>query len=149
MTQGGQMSRVLVMTQADADDDTPGRRFGNLIREGRRRKGWTQEEVEEHSGVSRQTVIGWESGRAVNPKPTQVRAVCLALEIDPREAPVALGFFSREELGLPARHAVSDKTISEIVEQLDAPDLGDDEREELLDYIRWYRQRRARHHTAS
>src|SRR5262249_38297445 len=72
--------------------DGPGKALATLIRDARQAKGWRQEDLEIISGVSRQTIIQYESGRAVAPEPAKIRAVLLALDVDPREAPVALGY---------------------------------------------------------
>lgn len=130
------------MTQVRDTDDTPGRRFATLIRTARHAKSWTQEELGERSGVGRQTVIRWESGRAVNPDPEQVRAVCLALEIDPREAPIALGYFTRAEMGLPPRRTSQDKSIDEVIEILQDPSVPDEEKSSWISYLRYLREQR-------
>lgn len=79
----------------------PGHRFATLIKDARDQRGWTQEDLVNASGVSRQTIIRYESGKATNPQPAEVRAVCSALELDPREAVIALGYVTRAELELP------------------------------------------------
>jgi transcriptional regulator with XRE-family HTH domain len=128
-----------VMTQVRDTGDTPGRRFANLIRQARLKKGWTQEELGEQSQVGRQTIIRYESGRAVNPDPEQVRAVCLALGVDPREAPIALGFFSRAEMGLPPRRTSEDKSIDEVIDILQNPEVPDAEKMAWIQYLRYLR----------
>jgi transcriptional regulator with XRE-family HTH domain len=81
--------------------DSPGRRFATLIKDARKAKGLTQDDLSAASGVTRQTIIRYESGEASAPRSDQVRAVCSALGIDPRDATIALGFVTREELGFP------------------------------------------------
>jgi transcriptional regulator with XRE-family HTH domain len=130
------------MTQVRDTDDTPGRRFATLIRTARLKKGWTQEELGERSGAGRQTIIRYESGRAVNPDPEQVRAVCLALEIDPREAPIALGYFTRAEMGLQPRRTNRDKSIDEVIEILEDPDVPDAKKIEWIEYLRYLKAQR-------
>lgn len=131
------------MTQVRDIGDTPGRRFAALIKNARRAKGWTQETLAEQSDVDRQTIIRYESGRAVNPDPEQVRRVCLALDLDPREAPIALGYFTREEMGLPARPSTQDASIDEVIEILKDPEIPSSKKAEWVDYLRYLRDQRS------
>jgi ribosome-binding protein aMBF1 (putative translation factor) len=66
--------------------------FADLIVEARRHKGWDQETLAEQAGLSRTTISRWESGLASSPNPAQVRAVCAALDIDPKVAAQKLGY---------------------------------------------------------
>ncbi|MBA3489170.1 MAG: helix-turn-helix transcriptional regulator [Longispora sp.] len=90
------------MTADEAADD-PNLAFDVLIRDARLAKGWTQEELAVAAGVTRQLVNRYESGKSANPQSDETRRVCLALDIDPREVPIALGYVTREEMRLPPR----------------------------------------------
>jgi transcriptional regulator with XRE-family HTH domain len=79
--------------------DERGKAFAKLITEARHRKGWRQEDLVAATGISRRTLSRWEGGDAERPDPEQVRAVCLALGVDPREAAVALGYLTADEIG--------------------------------------------------
>lgn len=74
----------------------------------------TQEGLEAASDVSRQTIIRYESGTAVSPKASEVRAVCRALRIDPREAVIALGFVTRSEMDLPPLPPPLDPVVADV-----------------------------------
>lgn len=75
--------------------------FATLLKQTRRLRGMTQDDLIEASGVSRSTVLRWEKGTPGTIDVEQVRKLCAALKLDAREAVVALGFVTREELGLP------------------------------------------------
>jgi len=114
--------------------DTPGRRFAVLISDARSRAGMTQEQLVDVSGVTRQTIIRYESGRAVNPKPLDVRAVCLALGLHPREAAIALGYCTREEMGAATP---SDPTTDEVTTILQDTRIPDTDRQSWIQYLRY------------
>jgi transcriptional regulator with XRE-family HTH domain len=101
MTQTGSEEHVYLVVMPGSTNDTSGRLFARVIRDGRARLGWTQDDLIDESGVSRATILRWEAGGVRNPNPENVRAVCAALGLDVREAIVALGLATREELELP------------------------------------------------
>jgi transcriptional regulator with XRE-family HTH domain len=94
--------------------DGPGKGLATLIRDARARKGMRQDELADAAGISRQTIIQYESGKAVSPDAASVRAVLLVLDVDPREAPVALGYVTREEMGLPPKERLLDPLLEDI-----------------------------------
>jgi transcriptional regulator with XRE-family HTH domain len=118
-------------------DRTRGAAFAALIREARDRKRWTQDRLVEESGLSRSTILRWEGGQVVNPKPDELRAVCTALGINPRRAAVALGYLTDEDLEpstelrerLPA-------DLEEVIEILRDPRIPSVAKEALMGYLR-------------
>jgi transcriptional regulator with XRE-family HTH domain len=128
-----------------ANDNPRGEAFANLIREARRAKNWTQDKLVDESGVSRSTILRWESGDASRPDPDQVRAVCLALGIDPRRAAVALGYLTPEEIAPPGggtgRQSLSDEE-REILTILRDPQVPSAEKAPLVEYLRFLGERR-------
>lgn len=79
-------------------DTSRGEAFAALLVKARRDLGWTQDDLIFRSGVSRGTISRWEAGRASTPNPDHVRAVCAALGIDQRDALLALGYLTTDEL---------------------------------------------------
>lgn len=115
-----------------------GHDFAQLLRAGRKAKGWTQEDVIEEAGLSRSTYLRWEAGRVERPDPEQVRAVCRVLTIDPREAAVALGYLTREEIGLgPEPPRMFDATVEEVVRILQDPAVSEIEKREWVQYLKF------------
>lgn len=72
--------------------------FAHLIITARKARNWSQNTLATHSGTSRATIIRYESGEAVHPEPGQIRAVCAALDIDPKRALLALGYLTADDL---------------------------------------------------
>lgn len=114
--------------------------FAALIREGRRRLGLTQDALVERSGVSRSTILRWESGDASRPDSEQVRAVCQALGIDPRRAAVALGYLEPEDLNPPnePREPLA-PDLEEVVEMLQDPRIPTEQKTAWVRYLRYLR----------
>lgn len=100
-----------------------GNALATLIKEGRARLGMTQEDLEVASGVSRQTISRYESGKAANPRAEEARAVARVLQIDPRELPVALGYVTREEIGLPPAPPPLDPALGAAAKLLSSDDI--------------------------
>lgn len=120
---------------ADLAGDTPGRRFGRLIREARLRKGWTQDDVVARSDVSMPTLRRWEAGNAERPEPDLVRSVTRALDIDAREAPVALGYVTREEMGLPPEPPRQfDLNLEQLIAIFEDPEVPASVKEEVRQF---------------
>jgi transcriptional regulator with XRE-family HTH domain len=99
--------------------------------------------------VSRQTIIRYESGRAVAPRPEELRAVCGALDLDVRDAIVALGLATREELELPPpppRMAPPLQRAQRLLNDPKIPDAAKHDLEELIDTSIefWYRRQGVR-----
>lgn len=114
--------------------------FGELIADGRRRKGLTQEDLERITGISRSTLSRWERGQADRPEPEHVRAAAAALDIDPRRAAVALGYLSAEEAGFtsPTGPPV-DPEIEDVLQLL--PRIPASDRSQWIDYLRYLVER--------
>lgn len=61
-----------------------------------------------------------------------------ALGIDLREAAVALGYLTRDEVGLgPEPPRVFDATVEEVIEILQDPNVSDTEKFEWVQYLRY------------
>lgn len=126
------------MAGANGDTRSRGERFGHAIRAAREAKGWTQDDLVERSGISRATLLRWESGNAQNPDAENVRRVFIALGINPREAAVLLGYVTREEIALgPEPQRVFDKTTEEVIEILEDPSVPEVEKQEWARYLRF------------
>lgn len=94
--------------------------FANLIKEGRVRRGWRQEDLVAASGVSRRTLTRWEGGEADRPDLDQVRAVCIALGIRPIDAAIALGLLDPDEIdpAIQTPPPPADPRVNEIIDLL-------------------------------
>lgn len=113
-------------------------RLGRLIREAREDRGWTQTDLAEHSGVSRPTIQRYENAKTA-PEFDKVRAIVLALDVDPREIPVALGLVTREEMGLPPERVQArrfDATTEEILSLLEDDRVSAAERQAYRELLR-------------
>ncbi len=109
--------------------------FGDYIREGRRKKGLSQEELESQSAVSRSTLSRWERNQLADPPtPEHVRKVCAILGLDPIRAAVLLGYLKPEEVETTRPHLPPD--IEEMLAALQDPALSDQERAELRAYLK-------------
>lgn len=128
--------------------DTTGDRdvtFGALVRAARESKGMTQDDLAEATGISRTTISRWERGDGGRYEPDQVRVVFDALGIDIREAVVALGFATRDQLGLPpAPPRMFTATIEEVIQILEDPAVPEDQKREWVEYLRFRTQRERR-----
>lgn len=123
--------------------DERGKAFAKLITEARHKKGWRQEDLVAATGISRRTLSRWEGGDAERPDPDQVRAVCLALGVDPRLAAVALGYLSADEVGgaVPERQPLTPEE-EEVLEILRDPKVPSAAKEPLIDHLRFLRDQR-------
>lgn len=121
-----------------SDDYHP---FAQMIRDGRKARGWTQEDLIEASGVSPATVAryeGYKPGSRPHPEPENVRKIFNALGVDPREAAVVLGYLTRDEIGLgPTPPRVFDASVEEVISILQDPDVSDTEKVEWVEYLRF------------
>jgi transcriptional regulator with XRE-family HTH domain len=130
-------NRAAYGQRVPASNSTRGDAFGALIREGRQRKGWTQDRLVDESGVSRATITRWEAGDARRPDPEQVRAVCLALDIDPRRAAVALGYLSPDEAAPVVRDGTPlSAEETEILDILRNPEIPSRRKAALVELLR-------------
>jgi transcriptional regulator with XRE-family HTH domain len=118
--------------------DDRGKVFAKLLTDARHKRGWRQEDVVAATGVSRRTLSRWESGIAERLDPEKVRAVCLALGVDPREAAVALGFLTPDEVTAtaPQRPALSQEE-EEILAILRDPQVPSSEKGPLVEYLKF------------
>lgn len=117
--------------------------FAELIANGRRRKNWSQEDLETHSGVSRSTISRWERGLADKPEPEHVRAVCAALGVDPRRAAVSLGYLTSEEIA--GSTPLLDPAVEEVLDILQDPAVSEDEKTSWIGYLKYLRDKAHRH----
>ncbi len=119
------------------DADSAGS-FASLIVKGRQTKGWSQTELEEASGVSRSSISRYERGLTDTPEPEHVRALCAALNIDPRQAAVSLGYLTLDEVQpvkpLPPK-------MKEVLEILEDPTITDSDKQAWIDYLIYLKTR--------
>lgn len=115
--------------------------FANLIKAGRVRRGWRQEDLVAASGVSRRTLTRWEGGEADRPDLDQVRAVCIALGIRPIDAAIALGLLDADEIDQPPAPAPVDPRAEAIIDLLQDPDIPAAAKDALLTLVRQLRTR--------
>lgn len=114
-------------------EEVPGHRFATLIKNARIARSWTQEDLVDATGISRQTIIRYESGRAVLPRPTELRNVCTVLNIDIREALVAIGYITRDEMSLPTNRLPA--SLNQVHRILVDPNIPDGTKRDLEDLI--------------
>lgn len=62
------------------------------MREARTLRGWSQEELAERTGISKNTILRWENDQISDPDPLQVRRAAEALSVDIEDAFRALGW---------------------------------------------------------
>ena len=89
------------VTPAVGDIEDPRLRFARVVRDARKQRGWKQEDLAAHAGVSVPTIQRWETGKTGTPDPENARKVFHALGLDSRWIPVLLGYITAEEMGLP------------------------------------------------
>lgn len=128
------------------ETDDPGTDFGTWVRNARLAAGLTQDQVlaqaevmAEHDGepeLSKSTVIRWEGGKTVTARAENVRLFCRVTGADPREAVIALGYVTREELGLPAQPPAADPVLAEAAKLLANDDVSVAAKETLRTLIR-------------
>ena len=108
------------------------------LRRARTDAGWAKIAATEalaEVGIQQRTYFRWESGDIAKPDPREVRKVCLRLGLDVRDAAVALGILTREELELPPAPPPMPRTISNILYFLRAPQIPDPAKKQLLHHI--------------
>lgn len=96
------------------------RPLGDLIRDARLRRGWTQEELAARLGVKDSYISQWETGGRKWPK-GHVRAISEALGISQVEMAVAAGIIDRPEVMPPAPPDPETEELVRLVKGLDAP----------------------------
>ena len=102
--------------------------LGELIREARLRKGWTQEELASRLGVKDSYISQWETGGRKWPR-DHVRAIARVLGLSQVELAVAAGLIDRPEV-MPPRPAYQDERLRLLAERWD--ELSDPEKEMIL-----------------
>jgi len=115
-------------------DDT----FAMWLRRARIEAGWAKIAATEalaEVDINPRTYFRWESGDIVKPDPREVRKACLRLGLDVREAAVALGILTREELDLPPAPPPMPRTIRNILYFLRAPQVPEPAKRQLLQHI--------------
>lgn len=124
-------------------EDTPSRRLANLIRGARHRARLSQEELADEAGVGRATISRWEKGSETRfPQPDSIRKVVTVLGVDPREVVIALGYVTRDEMGLPPEPPrVIDPVLADVVDMLADPTVPARQKTDWADYLRWQYQR--------
>jgi DNA-binding XRE family transcriptional regulator len=125
--------------------------FAQLLRAARDHAGLTQEALAASVGVHRSTIVRWEGGDATLTDPSLVRAVCLKLGIDPREAAVALGYLTAEDLTpTDVQRQPLDPTLAAIVAKLRDPSVSEQDKQAAASYIAYlHSQARSRREAAS
>jgi transcriptional regulator with XRE-family HTH domain len=98
------------MAEGSLPGDDGDATFGEWLKPARADAGWTKStaiEAVAEVGVAERTFMHWESGSIAKPDPRAVRRACIRLGLDPRDAAVALGILTREELSLgPAQDPI-------------------------------------------
>lgn len=122
------------MAEPQTGDDT----FASWLRRARTDAGWGKMAATEalaEVGIRERTYFRWESGDIAKPDPAEIRKACLRLGIDPREAAVALGIVTREEMDLPPAPPPVPSTIRSVLQLLRADQVPDDAKKSLLRLI--------------
>lgn len=121
--------------------DAPLPDFADLIANARKAKNWSQDQLSTTSGVDRSTISRWERRLTDKPEPEHVRAVCLALDIDPRQAAVSLGYLTPDEIQplKPLPHRL--RTILDILQD---PRLTPDEIDHWVSYLQYLQAQKNR-----
>lgn len=112
-------------------DEAGVKQLGVLIKQARLARRWTQKDLAEESGVSIETIKRYENGKIREPEREPVRNIIRALNVDPREIPIALGLVTREEMGLPPTPTHRQPLVQRIIEALEDPDVTDRERDAI------------------
>jgi hypothetical protein len=114
---------------ATAGDDT----FARWLRRARVEAGWGKLQAVEalaEVGIKERAYFRWESGEISKPDPRQVRKACLRLKLDTREAAIALGIVTRDELDLPAP-APMEPVLADAARMLASDDIPQPSKENL------------------
>lgn len=128
------------VAQAGQDPPAAGDTFAMWLRGARIDAGWakiaaTEALAELKPPILERTYFRWESGDIASPNPAQVRRACLRLGLDPREAAVALGIVSRQELELPPAPPPMPREVRNILYLLRAPEVPDPAKKQLLHHL--------------
>ena len=118
----------------------------DTVKEIRRRKGWSQKDLAEESGVGQDTISGIESGRH-EPRPSTLRKLADALDVEVAEffeesgrtspkgsAPLSFKAWLEERCG-SAYLAMSMEELEALFESLGNTEKGTEKRREIFDKI--------------
>jgi len=72
--------------------------FATFLKEARKARGVSVDDVAEHTSVTRATYFRWEGGEVASPNLRQVREVCVFLQVPPARAGIALGLLTPEDI---------------------------------------------------
>src|SRR4051812_50218370 len=78
---GRGMGRTTGLSSATPRQNARSQMFGDLLRQFRTARGWTQEELAERAGISPRSVINCESGATQRPQRETVRLLADALDL--------------------------------------------------------------------
>ena len=116
------------------DETTPGgTAFATFVKQARTAVGLTQDQILDRAMelagdaeplLSKSTLNRWEQGKNVLAQPAPVRLFCKITGADPREAIVALGYVTREELSLPPASPPIDPALLPAAQLLSNPDIS-------------------------
>jgi transcriptional regulator with XRE-family HTH domain len=128
----------LVYAAAVDDQEAPLQRFAVAVKTARLQRGWTQEDLNEASGVSRPTIQRYENAKVGQPHPLQCRMLFEALGLDVRRIPVLFGYVTAEEMSLPPKPPrVLRPAVEEMVRLIDEGGVSDQIVGEWVSYLRW------------
>jgi hypothetical protein len=91
------------MAGGDRNAESGDATFATWLRQARIDASWTKTDAiaaVSEVGIKERTYNHWEAGSIEKPNPREVRRACLRLGLDPREAAVALGIVTRDDLEL-------------------------------------------------
>lgn len=109
--------------------------LANLIKDQREALDLTQGDLAKKAKVSRPTVQRAEYGKRVQPE--KLRSIFLALGLDPREIPVALGLVTRAEVGLTPEPAPRySRVTQEMIKLFEDRAVSDEEKEAVVTLLR-------------
>lgn len=128
-------------TPAAPVDEDPRLRFARVVREARETRGWNQEQLAEHAGVSRPTIQRWENAKTSTPDPENARRVFRALGLDPKLIPVVLGYVTAEEMGLPPEPVrVFNPDVEQVIRILEDPTVPAAAKAEWMQFLQFRAQ---------
>lgn len=137
LIRNGYAAGMAVNMSAASDLSDGGRsEFARIVRVAREQRGWNQDQLAEASGVSRPTIQRWETLKTGTPDPENARRVFVALGLDTRLIPVALGYVTAEEMGLPAETPrVFAPTVEQAIRILEDPNVPAAAKHEWVEFL--------------
>lgn len=128
------------------DPGSEGGTFATWVRSARLAAGLTQDQilaqaevmVERDDGpeLSKSTLNRWEGGKTVTARPDNIRLFCAITGADPREAVIALGYVTRDELGMPPAPPVTDPVLADAAKLFANDDVSPAAKDNLRSLIR-------------